>query len=524
MEDDLISRIEHLEAALAFMDQGIFVYDIDLNIVASNDKAAEMVNVPKEMLEVGKNFRDVIRYLSERGDNGPGAVEDLVENYVAISLSNQSHSFERHRPDGRVIEVRVSPKPDGGGVITYTDITERKRSEEAILESKQGLDLMLENVADGLIAIEEHGIIRVFNATAQQIFGYAKEEVVGKNVSMLMPEPDRGQHDSYLRNYRHTGKAQITGVSREVIGRRKDGSSFPLELGIGEVLVGGRRIYIGTLRDISDKKRMEEQLRHSLKMESLGTLSGGIAHDFNSLLTSIIGFTKLTTKQLEGNDTAQSYLNNVLEASARAADLVAQISAFSRTDKPQRLPLPISNIVANALKLVRRTLPASIVVEEDLETNVGVVLLNETEIHQVVINLAGNAADAMGDEGILSVALRGIEVDAEIAAIVPELQKGSYACLTVRDNGSGMDKTTHQRIFDPFFTTKEVGKGTGLGLSVVHGIVTAHDGTVTVSSEPGKGAIFELLFPCVDNPTMDHAKDQSRVSKHEPAEVKGHSA
>ncbi len=499
MANEPNAKIELLEAILAFMDQGIIAFDSDLNIVASNAHAANLRDIPAEMLQVGKSFENIINLFAERGDYGPGKIEDLVAESLAVARLGHPQRFERKRPDGRVLEVRANPMP-GGVVITFTDITERKEAEEALLESRRNLDLMLENIVDGLIAIEESGVIRVFNATAQRIFGYTREEVVGNNVSMLMPEPDRSRHSSYLRAYHRSGQPKIIGIGREATGRRKDGAEFPLDLKIGEITLGDQRIYIGTLRDISDKKAMEEQLRQAQKMESLGTLAGGIAHDFNNLLTSIIGYTKLTKKKLGADHTSQAYLNNVLEAGARAADLVEQIMTFSRVDNRERRPLLMCHIVIKALKLVRRTLPESVVIEEDVEINAGVVRLNETEIHQVVINLVGNAADAMDCKGVLSVALRSVEIGPDESAMTPDLQKGSYLCLSVRDSGCGMDDATRQRIFDPFFTTKEVGKGTGLGLSVVHGIVTAHNGVMFVASTPGKGTCFELFFPCVDTP------------------------
>ena len=519
MENKLNAKIELLEALIAFMDQGIIAYDKDLTIVASNSHAANLRDIPAEMLEVGKSFEDIIKFFSERGDYGPGELSDLIRKNLALARMGHPNKFERRRPDGSIVEVRSNPMPGGATVVTFMDITEQKDAEEAVVKSKQSLDLMLENIVDGLIAIEESGVVRVFNATAQRIFGYSRAEVVGNNISMLMPEPDHSRHSSYLRAYHRTGQAKIIGVGREVVGRRKDGSEFPLDLEIGEVTVGEQRIYIGTLRNISDKKTMEEQLRQSQKMESLGTLAGGIAHDFNNLLTSIIGYTKLTKKQLDADDTCQSYLDRVLDAGKQAADLVEQIMTFSRVDKRKRRPLLMCHVVNKALKLIRRTLPANLILEENVEENAGVVRLNETEIHQVVINLASNAADAMGNNGTLSVALGSVEVDTGRPEKLPNLKEGTYLRLSVRYTGCGMDDATRQRIFDPFFTTKEVGKGTGLGLSVVHGIVSAHDGTMVVTSEPGEGTHFELFFPCVDLPAMNQAEEQDKGDSEQVGEA-----
>ncbi len=256
--------------------------------------------------------------------------------------------------------------------------------------------------------------------------------------------------------------------------------------------------------DITELKRREQELRHAHKMEALGRLAGGIAHDFNNLLVPIMGLTELTMAEVPAKSEWRSNLEEVLEACERGAQLVEQILAFSRAEEPKRHPIELHHVVSEASKLLRATLPTTIELREHIDKRAGTILGNATEIHQVMMDLGSNAADAMGAKGgVLEVTLGVVEVTDELAAGHSTLEPGRYLKLRVNDNGCGMDEETMGLIFDPFFTTKEVGKGTGMGLSVVHGIVTTHGGAITVASEPGRGTTFELYFPPWEG--KDHA-------------------
>jgi CheY-like chemotaxis protein len=239
-------------------------------------------------------------------------------------------------------------------------------------------------------------------------------------------------------------------------------------------------------------------------MESLGTLAGGIAHDFNNILMSIFGHVGLATLELAKQHPVQERLSAILKASERARDLVRQILTFSRQQHQQRQSLRLQDVVADALALLRPTLPSTITLCTCLAPEAPPILADPTQIHQVLMNLCSNAAQAMGQRsGMLVICQHTIVVHAELAARHAELRAGTrYVQLTVRDNGPGMDAATLERIFEPFFTTKAPGEGTGLGLAVVHGIMKSHDGVVTVSSTLGQGATFTLFFPVVEAPAM----------------------
>ena len=269
-------------------------------------------------------------------------------------------------------------------------------------------------------------------------------------------------------------------------------------LGLLAVVITGLR------RSWETEERLQAQLRHSQKMETIGTLAGGIAHDFNNVLTPILGYANMALQDTPSESRTHSDLQHVVSAGKRAKELVNQILAFSRRSEPERKPIQIAFIVTEALKLLRSSLPSTIEFPQNIDPDCGTVLADATQIHQVVMNLCTNAFHAMRESGgILEVNLDVVEVDDALARPHPKLALGPYVRLTVSDSGHGMDPETRDRVFEPFFTTKGVGKGTGLGLSVVHGIVVSHGGEITVYSEPGLGTTFHVYLPRSEAPAEE---------------------
>ena len=272
---------------------------------------------------------------------------------------------------------------------------------------------------------------------------------------------------------------------------------------------------IGTqIGQFIERKQLEDQFRQAQKMEAIGTLAGGIAHDFNNILAAIIGYTDLARKELHDNPDVEESLAAISEGSQRAVELVRQILAFSRQQEHAREPIQLWPIVDEALRLLRASVPVSITFDISGLRQGPMVLADRTQIHQIIMNLATNAAHAMGNRpGRLGVSLEDVEVDADLAALHPGLGTGRHLRLCITDTGHGMDRATLNRIFDPFFTTKAPGEGTGLGLAVVHGIVQSHDAVITVYSQPGEGTSFQLYFPAHAGELLEPARPAAETPR-----------
>ena len=378
------------------------------------------------------------------------------------------------------------------------------QAESSLRESEAALRAMVDGAADGVVSINEAGLIENFNRTAERIFGRGAEEVIGRNVSVLMPEPDRSAHDTYLAHYLSTGVKRIIGIGREVTGMRKDGTTFPLDLAIGEAQLDSGRRFTATLRDLSERKELEERLQEARKLESLGRLAGGIAHDFNNLLLPIIAITTVTRQDLADDLRLTRNLDKVLDAANLGKALVDKIMAFGLRQNVERRPTDLGSVIRKSVDLARVTLPEKVSLEAEIDDTVGPSNANSTQIHQVVANLLSNAVDAIGLEaGTVQIKL-GRHAGSKGTSLNTE-----YAVVTVRDTGRGMDQEIQDRIFEPFFTTKTSGAGNGLGLAAVHGIVNDHEGYIAVSSDPGCGTTLKVYLPIIDARSVQ--EDQGSV-------------
>ena len=292
------------------------------------------------------------------------------------------------------------------------------------------------------------------------------------------------------------------GNNIEISLRKKNGDLVPVEMTARLVEVGGSAYAVAVMRDITDrirtveeKKKLETQLHQSQKMEAIGRLAGGIAHDFNNILTALTGYGTLLQMKMDKDDPLLMYVDQILSASQKAADLTQSLLAFSRQRPVTFASHNINKIIKGSEKLLKRLVTEDVVIRTVLAPEQPAIMTDATQIDQVLFNLASNARDAMPKGGVLTIETKQVELDNEFMTVHGYGKPGKYVLVSISDTGTGMDEPEKEKIFDPFYTTKEVGKGTGLGLSTVYGIVKQHEGYITVDSEPGAGTTFHLYFP-----------------------------
>ena len=380
-------------------------------------------------------------------------------------------------------------------------VTELEEAEKAIRSSEEYFRALIENAQDIITVLDPDGTIRFESPAVEQATGYKPEELVGNNVFDYVHPDDRGiVLERFHQSLQKPGSVQHA----QMRFKHRDGSWRHLEA-IGQNLTHNPVVKGGVVnaRDITERKRLEEQIRQSQKMEAIGTLAGGIAHDFNNILSSIMGYSELAMLDVEKNTQIHEYLQGVMAAGNRAKELVKQILAFSRQAEKDLKPLRVELVLSEALQLIRATLPATIEIQHQVDSSF-LVSADATQIHQLIMNLCTNAAYAMEpDGGVLTVALDDVTLQTGVTQGPTTVLPGDYVRLTVSDTGHGISPEILDRIFDPFFTTKEQGKGTGIGLSVVHGIIKSHGGEITVSSEQGKGTAVTAFFPAIEKALME---------------------
>jgi PAS domain S-box-containing protein len=430
----------------------------------------------------------------------PGRITHALIHGESVTLE-----FTAKRRDGSTFETLMSVQriTDQRGLERYMgtaiDITERKRAEDGMRRAQTRLIAALdagqmgtwshELLSDGIWM--DDACLRIWGRTQRELDEGGRDAVL----SYVHPD-DR----PLLQAATAAALVQDRGPLVEFRIQKADGSQVWLSARgtVERDDQGNPQRVLGVSADITQRKVSEEAQLRSQKLEALGTLAGGIAHDFNNMLLAVLGNAALVSDGLSPQHPAQSLLAQITNAGERAAELVKHILTFSRPQDQKRSTLLLAPVLTEALKLVRATLPARVEIRTNLASDAPPVMSDTTQLHQIVINLATNAAHAIGDRpGLIELTLEGISVGPDRSAADAGLHEGRYARLSVRDDGCGMDRATLERIFDPFFTTKPVGKGTGLGLSVVHGIMQSSGGSIRVHSQPGQGTYFQLYFPAV---------------------------
>jgi PAS domain S-box-containing protein len=431
--------------------------------------------------------------------------DDLLDSFRRTGekkIIGTGREVTGRRKDGSTFPMNLSvgeAKHDGESIFVgiIHDLSERVRTARVITDALASIKAVVDTVADGVIMIDASGIVQTFNPACERLFGYSAGEMIGQNVKVLMPSPYRDEHDRYLENYHRTGERKIIGIGREVTGRRKDGTIFPMNLSVGEAQQEGESIFVGIIHDLTDRKHTEAQLVQAQKMEMVGQLSGGIAHDFNNLLTVVVGNAEVLSDMLKARPDMKMLADAIVLAGERGAELTQRLLAFGRRQTLQPAEFNCNALVNGMEKLLRRMLSEAIEIRSVLEAELWTAYADPGQLENAILNLAINARDAMAGGGSLTISTANVPLDRRYRELHPEVNPGNYVMVAVTDDGHGMARDVLEHVFEPFFTTKEVGKGSGLGLSMVYGFVKQSNGHVAIYSEPGLGTTVRIYLPAV---------------------------
>jgi PAS domain S-box-containing protein len=424
--------------------------------------------------------------------------EESILTRIRAGQRVQHFETVRIRKGGAQLHVSltISPIREGGRVVGAShvarDISERKRLESANAQ----LAAIVESSDDAIISKDLQGVIQTWNASAARVYGYNAGEVMGRNMTFLLPPGREGEEEQILDKIRRGERVEHFETTR----LRKGGDVIHVALTISPIrsrdggLVGASHV----ARDITERRAFEQQMRQAQRLESLGVLAGGIAHDFNNLLTGIIGNASLAAETLADVHAARRFLGELTLSAERAADLTRQLLAYSGRGQFVVGPVNVSEVVAEISTLVKASIPKTVDIRLELERRIPAIEADRSQIQQLAMNLVINGAEAVGEDrpGKVLVKTGAERLDRDfLRAAFPaaQIEAGDYVFIEVEDDGCGMDEQTRAKIFDPFFTTKFTGRG--LGLAAAMGIVKAHNGAIRVASAAGKGTVFKVIFP-----------------------------
>jgi two-component system cell cycle sensor histidine kinase/response regulator CckA len=427
----------------------------------------------------------------------PVVQKRFADPYSPRLLQPHEHPWLTKSGQERLIEWRctVLPDPTSGGACVLglgVDVTERRRMEEALCSSEERFRTIFEGAAEGILVAEVESRRFVYaNPAICRMLGYEEEELLRLTVNDIHPEED-------LPRVMAEFEAQARGekfVAADLPCLRKDGTKISADIWTSNLVIDNRRCNVGFFTDITDRKRVEEQLRQAQRMEAIGRLAGGVAHDFNNLLAVIAGYCELLLDDLGQESPLRASVEEIGKAAGRAVELTSRLLTISREQVVQPEVLDLNALIANVEQTLRRLIGEDMLLETALAPDLGKVRVDPGQVEQVLLNLAANARDAMPQGGKLTIETANVELDEPYALIHNGVEPGRYVLLAVSDTGTGIDAKVLPHIFEPFFTTKREGKGTGLGLSIVYSIVHQSGGHIRVYSEARKGTAFKIYLP-----------------------------
>jgi two-component system, cell cycle sensor histidine kinase and response regulator CckA len=462
----------------------ICTHDLEGRILSVNRTAAEALGYDREAL-LGRNIRDALP--PEHRHEFDDYIAEIQKEGIARGLM----TVRTRAGEKRVWEYTNTLRTEGVAAPIVRgvahDVTERLRAEEALKKSEAELRAIFEAMTDVILVLDAEGRYLKIAATNANLLYRPPARLIGKTLHEVFPAEQADFFLAHVRQALRERRMHRVEYSLQIDGAEVwfDGSVSPMS--------GDAVVWIA--RDITERKRLEEQLLQSQKMEAVGQLAGGVAHDFNNLLTAINGYSDLTLRRLSPEDPLRRNVEEVRKAGERAAALTRQLLAFSRKQVLQPVALDLNALVSDMEKMLRRLIGEDVELRTALAPDLGSIKADPGQVEQVVMNLCVNARDAMPRGGHLTVETKEVVLGEDSGSRLVAVTPGPHVMLSVCDTGTGMDEETLERIFEPFFTTKEAGKGTGLGLSTVYGIVKQSGGYIEVESEVGRGTIFRVYFP-----------------------------
>jgi len=490
-ERQRVARLMHL--LLESAGEGIYGMDTEGRCTFINRAGAAMLGYQSEDL-LGRNMHDLAHHHRE-----DGSIYPVEECPIFRAFQKSAHCWVDEEvfwhADGTTFSVQYSSSPiiengaTTGAVVTFSDITGRKRAQEQIAEQAA----LLDKARDAIVVRDIEGKILFWNKGAELVYGWTRDEALGRNVAELYyTDPRKFSETNGLTISQGEWKGEIqhlTKARREIIVEARwtlirDNEGRPKSV-----------LAINT--DITERKKIEAQFLRAQRMESIGTLAGGVAHDLNNILAPIMMAIELL-KDLSHDPQAGKILETLDVSAKRGADIVRQVLSFARGLEGQRIEIQPKHLLKDLTTIIKDTFPKNIQFHFSIPTDVWTILGDPTQVHQILLNLCVNARDAMPDGGNLTIAAENCVLDEQYAAMNIQAAPGRYVNLSVTDSGMGITPDILDKIFEPFFTTKALDKGTGLGLSTVMAIVKSHDGVINVYSEPGRGTTFKVYLPAIE--------------------------
>ena len=510
--------LEYAEGIINTVREPLIVLDQDLRVISANRSFFNVFKVtPEETMgqpiyDLGNKQWDIpqLREL----------LETILPEKTTLDDYKVEHYFDTLGQRIMLLNARQIERIEGMEkiiLLAFEDITDRALAQLALEDSEERFRRLFETAIDGLLLIDKkNGHIVNANPAVCKLLGYTHKELIGMPLQGFNFSVTIDDIDMILEKLITHGLLSYDDISIN----NKRGSQIFIDLQI----IDRSRFLQCNFRDITERKVAEkekdiltEQLNQAQRMETVGILAGGIAHDFNNILTIIFGNAELALNDISPDNPVKQNIEEVLAASIRAKDLISQILTFSRSGKTKLIPMHPQSLINETLKLLRSTTPSTISIIQDISKDCGMIMTDITQFHQVIMNLFGNAVQAMNEKGELTVRLEEVHLNSNdftyFSKMSPLSMKspGAFAKFSVVDTGTGIDQKIIKQIFDPFFTTKKLGEGTGMGLSVVHGIIQSQEGFITVESEDGKGSTFSIFIPITHNDETLKVKESSYI-------------